>query len=54
MSQRNRQIVRNFRQLPVKCQVIAEKEKNIEKYPGAVNNLVTYTATLWRYQRVIA
>jgi hypothetical protein len=27
MSQRNRQIVRNFRQLPVKCQVIAEKAK---------------------------
>ena len=30
MSERNRQIVRNFRQLPVKCQVIAEKRKNIQ------------------------
>jgi hypothetical protein len=30
MSQRNRQIVRNFRQLPVKCEVIAEKAKNIQ------------------------
>jgi hypothetical protein len=30
MSQRSRQIVRNFRQLPVKYQIIAEKEKNIQ------------------------
>ena len=51
MGQRNRQIVRNFRQLPVKCQVIAEKGK---QYPGSVNNPVTYTATLRRYHRVTA
>jgi hypothetical protein len=30
MSQRNRQIVRNFRQLSVKYQVIAAKAKNIQ------------------------
>jgi len=30
MSQRNRQIVRNFRQLPVKYQIIVEKAKNIQ------------------------